>query len=162
MFVRILPEFDIVSRIDDGLNLGKMIGQVMKGRLGVNHRVENASERPDVGFGADLDPRFPLLLILLRRGLRVENGFRRHVIQSSDLRVSGDRGFIRLNRVGDPEVYQLQSSIDEQEIGWFENPYLQRTVKNYQIANNTWYMISIVIELSNCTMKLVFNVVVKV
>ena len=58
-------EFDLKSRIDDGLNFAQVVGQMVKRRLGVNHRVQDASQRPNVGSRADLDTRFPLFIAVV-------------------------------------------------------------------------------------------------
>lgn len=52
---------------------------------------------------------------------RVTDGFGAHVVKRPNLALPVDvGGVVTLDGLGDPKVNQLQSALDEQEIGWLE------------------------------------------
>ena len=107
-----------------------------KGRSAVHHLVQDAPERPHITrppephahstvVVARLTRVTPRVVIVTPEGVlrRVRcDGFGRHVIDRSNLRLPVDVRRIVRERLGDPKIDQFQVAFDEDEVGRLEVP----------------------------------------
>ena len=107
---------NLVLRIGDGVQLRNHPRDPRERRLAVDHLVEDAPQRPDVGGSADFERPAQ------RARLPVEDRLRGHVVHGSHLVVAHDVRGVRLAGVllRDSKVDQLECALDEQEVRGFE------------------------------------------
>lgn len=126
----LIGKFNLVVPVDDGLTTSHLILNMGEGRVAVNHLEQDAAKRPYVARLAKFhqlrtfEPRRKVPSIVCRGEgivIGIHQAFRRHVIRGADLclAVHIDR-LVGLDSIGDAKVDELQTTLNNDEIGGLE------------------------------------------